>query len=170
MEVIIITGACGVGKSTIARAWAKAKQGAIIECDYFTEWIFKSNFPHWTVEEEQFVAALTGTVAHEYLRHQMPVAIENVWSPSGIQILLDRLKEQALVSSIKVIWLVCDRNENHRRDQLRKPEDQMQERVDIVNKELSNYRWPEYVQKVDSTRLSIEETVAVIERLDGIRN
>ncbi|GEM_PF-4904892 len=33
-EVLVLTGACGVGKSTIAKAWAKSKAGVCIESDY----------------------------------------------------------------------------------------------------------------------------------------
>ena len=37
MEVLLLTGACGVGKTTIAQGWAKSKKGVIIDCDYLTE-------------------------------------------------------------------------------------------------------------------------------------
>lgn len=40
MEVLILTGACAVGKTSVAKEWAKRKAGAIIEYDYFMEWIF----------------------------------------------------------------------------------------------------------------------------------
>lgn len=165
MEVIVLTGACGVGKSTVAKAWAKLKKGAVIECDYFTEWIYNPDLPRWDLEEEKFVASVTLAVCREYVNHQMPVAIENVWSPTGIQILVNSLKKWELVTTIKVVWLLCDLTENHRRDQLRIPENQMKERVDIVNKELRSYEWPAYVQVVNTSGLSVEETIKAIEAL-----
>ena len=44
MEVIIFTGACGVGKSTTAKEWAKQKDGAVVQGDYFSNSIYKKDF------------------------------------------------------------------------------------------------------------------------------
>lgn len=163
MEVVIFTGACGVGKSSTAKEWAKRKDGAIIECDYFTEWIFKKDFPHWTVEEERFTANLTVVNALEYLKNGMSVAIDNVWSPVGIQILVDRLSKDKFVSSIKVVWLYCNLKENHKRDEQRILSHQMKERVDIVNKELASYDWQDFVLKLDTSEMSIKEVCDLVE-------
>lgn len=169
MEVLIITGACGVGKSTLAQAWAKHKNGATIECDYLTEWIYKADFPHWTVEEEKFVAETTLVLAQQYAKYGMPVAIENVWSPLGIQMLVDGLRKSPHISSTKVVWLYCALEENQRRDQLRKPENRMHERVAIVNQELQGYQWPDYVYRLNSDKLSVAETLATIEKLQAVK-
>ncbi len=163
-EVLILTGACGVGKTTLARQWAERKNGAVIECDYFTEWIYDSNFPHWTPEEERFVANLTAVVAREYLNFGMSVVIENVWSPQGIEWLLEGLRDQTQVK-IKVVWLYCERSENHRRDEQRREKDQMKDRVDIVNEELIGYDWPTYLHKVDTTKLTVPQTMDLIDDL-----
>ncbi|MEK6478438.1 hypothetical protein WJR50_12920 [Catalinimonas sp. 4WD22] len=169
MEVLIITGACGVGKSTLAQAWAKLKNGATIECDYLTEWIYKADFPHWTVEEEKFVAETTLVLAQQYLKYGMPVAIENVWSPLGIQMLVDGLQKLTHVSSIKVVWLYCALEENQRRDQLRKPENRMNERVAIVMQEQRNHPWPDYVHLIDTGTLSVAQTLGAIEELPVVK-
>ena len=161
-EVLIITGACGVGKTTLAKEWAKSKDGAIIECDYLTEWIFNKEFPHWTLEEEKFIANLSATIAIEYLSYGMSVAIENVWTPYGIEIIRNRLRNKTDIA-LNVIWLFCEMNENHKRDEQRVPKDQMKERVDIVNKELQGYEWPKDLVKIDSTNLSIAQTLALLE-------
>ena len=165
-EVLLITGACGVGKTTTAKAWAKSKQGAIIECDYLTEWIFNDDFPQWNEEEEKFTSHLSALMAKEYLKRGMSVAIENVWSPIGIEILRNEL---ANVDDLKVksIWLRCERSENHRRDQQRIPEDQMKERVDIVNEELSSYNWPDHVHVINTTNLPLEGVLEKIEKLNS---
>lgn len=163
MEILLLTGACGVGKSTIAKKWAIAKNGAVVECDYFTEWIYAKDFPKWNAEEERFVANLSAKVAIEYMKAGMPVAIENVWSPQGLQLLTDHLRAYDETISVKAIWLFCNITENHRRDELRIAENQMKERVDIVNKELSGYTWPSFVTKLNSTELTIEETLRAIE-------
>lgn len=161
-EILIITGACGVGKSTISKEWAKLKNGAIIECDFFTEWIFKKDFPHWTPEVEKMEANMSVLLAKEYLKYGMPVAIENVWTPAGLEILINNFTNEQLYK-LTVVWLFCELQENQRRDKLRIPDNQMLERVEIVNKELANYQWPDYLSKIDTTNLSINETVNLIE-------
>ena len=168
MDVLILTGACGVGKSTISKEWARIKKGAIIECDYFTEWIFNPDFPRWNMEEEKFVANLAALTSLEYLRNNMSVAIENVWTPIGLTILKNKLEQEPLVTNIQFVWLYCQSEENHRRDELRIPENQMKERVDIVNKQLADQIWPSYVHKIDSTLLNIKETIQKIENLNTI--
>lgn len=165
-EVLIITGACGVGKSTISRLWAKEKKGAIIESDYFTEWIYNDIYERFKEEEETLVADLTFVVAKEYLKHNMSVAIENVWSPSGLEKLKHVLERDFPKIDITCVWLKCERKENHRRDQLRISENQMKARVDIVNEELMGYDWPGYLRIIDSTHLTEEETLTQI--LDNI--
>ena len=166
MEVLILTGACGVGKTTLARAWARHKQGAVVESDYFTEWILKEDFPHWTREEEIFTAKLAARVALEYLRFPMPVAIENVWSPTGLELLRQMLAPDPLVRSLTFVWLECRLPENQARDAQRPPSDQMGRRVAVVRQELQAYDWPEYVRRVDSSGLSVCETLRTIEDLE----
>ncbi len=163
-EVLIITGPCGVGKTTLAKAWAKSKNGAIIECDYLTEWIYKEDFPKWNEEEEKFTCNLAGLMAIEYLKEGMSVAIENVWTPKGIEFIRN---EVFRVPGVKVtaVRLICDREENHKRDQQRIPEDQMKERVDIVNAELDGHKWPSYIELIDSTSLKPNEILDKIEEL-----
>lgn len=163
-EILILTGACGVGKSTIAKGWAKSKDGATIDCDYLTEWIYQKDFPHWKVEGELFVARLASRMAKEYLEEGMSVSIENVWTPAGIELILSELKHLA-DTQIKIVWLVSDIEENHRRDQQRIPENQMKGRVNIVNNELASYHWPALVRKLDTTEMDVDKTLLEIERL-----
>jgi predicted kinase len=161
-EILILTGACGVGKTTTARAWAKAKQGVAIEADYFTEWIYDDSFERFTLEEEELVANLTIAAAREYLKLGMSVVIDGVWSPAGFEILRNQLEKETNVR-LKFVWLYCDINENHRRDKLRIPEDRMKERVNIVNEEQRSYQWDKWVHSIDTTHLTLTETLAAIE-------
>ena len=165
-EILILTGACGVGKSTVSKAWAKAKQGAVIEADYFTEWIYKDTFKQFSPQEEILVANLCVITAKEYLQLNMPVAIENVWSPGGLDILKSRFEKEVENPQLKFVWLFCEINENHRRDELRLPENQMRNRVDIVNEELKAYLWKPYVQRIDSSKLTVSETLRRIKDLN----
>ena len=164
-EVLILTGACGVGKSTIAQQWAKSKNGAAINCDHLTGWIHNTNFPKWTIEEEKFVAQLAAKIAIEYLKYGMPTSIEYVWSPAGIEILKTELQNQMSID-LKLVYLYCDRNENHKRDRLRVPENQMKERVDVVDAELKSYNWPSDLISLDSTNLTVDQTLEKINQLN----
>ena len=61
--------------------------------------------------------------------------------------------------------MFCEIEENHKRDRQRIPENQMKERVDIVNNELSGCQWPSFLHHIDSTNLTIQETVEKIIKL-----
>jgi len=158
-EILILTGACGVGKSTISKNWAKLKKGVIIESDFFRNWIYNDIYDRFSKKEEMLVADLTFVSAKEYLKHNMPVAIENVWTPLGLEKLKNDLENEFGNVSIKIVWLKCNLQENHRRDKLRATENQMKDRVNIVNAELSEYKWPEYLNILDTTNLTEMETL-----------
>ena len=158
-EILILTGACGVGKSTISKKWAKLKKGVIIESDFFRNWIYNDIYDRFSKKEEMLVADLTFVSAKEYLKHNMPVAIENVWTPSGLDKLKNDLENEFGNVSIKIVWLKCNLQENHRRDKLRATKNQMKDRVNIVNAELSEYKWPEYLNILDTTNLTEMETL-----------
>ncbi len=167
-EILIITGACGVGKTTTSRTWATAKKGAVVECDYLTEWIYDPDFPRFSKADERFVAQLSVKIAKEYVDWGMSVVIENVWTPLGIDIIRQACEAWDEHITLKFIWLRCERKENHRRDELRSPENQMKERVDIVNDELQGYEWPEYLHRVDTTSISVIEVLSIINTLAPI--
>lgn len=164
-EVLILTGACGVGKTTIAKQWARRKNGSIVECDYFTEWIFDKNFVRFSYEEELLTARLSVNTAKEYLKLSMPVAIENVWTPVGLDLLNEELSLLEYADKLTYVWLKCASKENHRRDNLRVPGDVMGERVDIVNEQLNGYIWPAYLHIIDTTLLTVNETLTKISKL-----
>ncbi|MBE2255608.1 MAG: AAA family ATPase [Ignavibacteria bacterium] len=166
MKVLIITGAPGVGKSTISKLWAKKNKGVTIECDYFTEWIFNNKYKRFGKLEEKLVIELTLKTSEIYLIHKMPVVIENVWKSDAIKLLnsgfqkINKNFDNKL--DISFVYLYCAIKENHRRDKMRIPENQMKKRVDIVNNELKKEIFPSYVKKIDSTNLSENETLNII--------
>ena len=163
LEVLILTGPCAVGKTSTAKEWAKVKKGAIVECDYLTNWIYNDAFPHWTEEEEKFTSKLSSKIADEYLNLGMSVVIENVWTPLGIDIIKDFLSNRKGLN-IKCIRLMCNRSINHKRDQQRIVAHQMKERVDIVNDELDGYDWNEDTIIIDNSNLTISQVVSLINR------
>jgi len=42
-DLLIVTGTCGVGKTTLSESWAKRRRGASIHCDSFREWIWEKD-------------------------------------------------------------------------------------------------------------------------------
>jgi len=161
MQVLIITGAPGVGKSETAIAWAKRKEGVVIPVDYLSNWVYDKAFPKWNEEAEKFLAQLSAKMAIEYLSMNLPVVIDYVWTPMGIQIIQNDLSVLAGVQCHSV-WLTCNSIENRRRDALRKPDHQMKERVNVVRMELEDCTWAEEVQRVDSSSMSVEEVIKEI--------
>ncbi len=169
-EILILTGVCGVGKSTISRKWVKLKKGAVIESDHFRNSIYNETYLRFSMEEEMLVADLTFVTAKQYLKRNMPVAIENVWTPSGLDRLKNNLENEFGDVNTTFVWLKCDLEENHRRDRLRIAENQMKDRVDIVNAELLEYNWPKYLNVLDTTNMTENETLNRIMNEIEIKN
>jgi len=115
------------------------------------------------------VADLTFVSAKEYLKHNMPVAIANVWTPFGLDKLKRDFENEFGDVSMKFVWLKCGLEENHRRDRLRITDNQMKDRVDMVNAELLEYKWPKYLNILDTTALTEKETLNWIINLSRIR-
>ena len=88
-----------------------------------------------------------------------------VWSPEGLNQLKKSFEHELGEVQLKFVWLKCELPENHRRDQLRITENQMKARVDIVNAELLHYKWPAYLNIIDTTHLTEAETLNQIEKL-----
>ncbi|CAM1371701.1 AAA family ATPase [Tenacibaculum xiamenense] len=163
-NVLVLTGACGVGKSTIGKAWAKERKGVCIESDYFTEWIHDDHpiSTEYFLNTEKLIADLSWACAETYLKNGFSVAIENVWSPKGFGFLRDKIQKNTLVNEFKFVHLKCDLEENFIRDNQRASDNQMKERVEIVKLELEDYTWQDYVHIIDSSSKSIEETLSII--------
>ena len=166
-NVIVLTGACGVGKSTLSRLWAKSNSGVSIECDYFTEWIYDQHpiTTDYFLKVEKMIVDLAWSNTQQYLSNGFSVAIENVWSPAGLIKLREYLKINPLVNKMTFIYLKCDLNQNMNRDLSRPSHNQMNERVEIVRNELEDHIWPDFVHVVDNSTLSIQETLDLINSL-----
>lgn len=163
-DILIVTGTCGVGKSSVCRAWAGRRHGAAIDCDAFRTWIRDSSLRRANGYQEVLLAKHAGLLAEDYLRMGLDVAIDNVWTPRGLDLLQEQLAGKGRV---RVLWLNCSRDENRRRDSSRSPSDVMGGRVDELQAELETMRWPEYVIRMDTTALSLEQTVVRVQEFFG---
>lgn len=166
MDVLVLTGACGVGKSTIGMLWAQSKKGVCIECDCFTIWIYDGHpiTTAYFLEVEPMVAHLAWQSTKAYLDNGFSVALENVWTPKGLLALKDSFDKHGM--SATFIYLNCDLKENEKRDQLRPDDYQMNERVAIVRSELEIYDWPNFVHQLNTSGQTSKETLAIIRGLN----
>jgi len=161
-NILVLTGACGVGKSTIGKLWAQSKKGVCIECDCFTSWIYDKHPVNtdYFLKVEPMIAKLALQACKEYYENGFSVAIENIWTPKGIIQLKKAFDEDGV--SAKFVYLTCDEKENKQRDQLRSNDCQMNERVAIVRSELEAYSWPSFVDSFDTNGRTSKETLEAI--------
>lgn len=160
-DILIVTGTCGVGKSTIARRWAGRRLGAIIDCDVFRSWIRNPALIRAEGFQEMLLARHAALLAGSYMAMGLDVAIDNVWTPAGLAYLQEQLQDRA---RIRVVWLRAASAENHRRDEERPLSDVQGARVDELQGELDALDWPDSVIRFDTTGQSVEETLCAIER------
>ncbi|MCF6284091.1 MAG: hypothetical protein L3K26_02735 [Candidatus Hydrogenedentes bacterium] len=66
-------------------------------------------------------------------------------------------------SRLKMFWLHCSSEENHRRDKRRPSSAVMGGRVDELQAELEEMTWSDFLTKIDTTSYSLDQTVTVIE-------
>ncbi len=161
-DILIVTGTCGVGKSTICWHWAEQRLGATIDCDYFRTWIRNPALHAANAYQEPLLARHAILLAEDYLAMGLDVAIDNVWTPDGLEVLRRRLAEKA---RLRIVRLTCTAAENHARDERRSPSDVMGGRVDELRAELDALPWPEYVIELDTTGQTVVQTLQAIEML-----
>ncbi|MBN1248481.1 MAG: GNAT family N-acetyltransferase [Anaerolineae bacterium] len=163
-DILIVTGTCGVGKSTISWEWSERRLGATIDCDTFRTWIRNPALITSDGFQEMLLARQSVHLARDYMALGMDVAINNVWTPTGLAYLREHLAGEA---RLRMIWLICTPKENRARDQQRCPSEVMGGRVDELQAELDALDWPDGVIRLDTTGQTVDETIAAIEDLFG---
>ncbi len=158
-DILIVTGTCGVGKSTTCWRWADQRLGATIDCDYFRTWIRNPALQVADGFQEPLLARHAILLAEDYLAMGLDVAIDNVWTPDGLEVLRRQLGDKA---RLRFFWLTCAPAENHQRDDQRSPGDVMGRRVDELQAELEAIAWPDYVIKLDTTGQTVTQTLQTI--------
>ena len=159
--VLVITGTCGVGKTTTARAWAEARRGAHITGDDIRWWIRDKATRRENAHQQEAIARIACAGAIEFLKLGLDVVLDSVWTPTALRQFREAL---SAVGEVRMIWLMCDPSENHLRDDGRNPSIRMGDRVDTLLEELlAQAGWPAELRRIDTTGLSLEASLAKIE-------
>ena len=160
-DLLMLTGTCGVGKSTIAKAWALSRRGVAISGDQIRLWMRVREIRRAEDYQHDLVTNIAIDAASRFIAKQMDVALDFVWRPNGIAMVRSAMQDMARVQAVQ---LVCEPAENSRRDQLRSGNDVMGPRVAELEQELAQLDWPADVHRIDSTNLTVEQTLARVER------
>lgn len=159
MNILLLTGTCGVGKSTTSLTWANSRSGCIIEGDTLRCWIRDKAFRRSNDYQEDFMFKTVKLLGEQYAKLNRDIVIDYVWKPSYLESLHEFFSTYGIVQSV---WLKCSAAENSRRDKLRDPSCVMGERVHELRDELEASVWPKFVHQLDTTHLNITETVEKI--------
>ena len=158
--LLLITGTCGVGKSTTAAAWAAARRGAAISGDEIRLWIRHKETRYANEYQQDAVARIAAAAAEAFIELGLDVAADFVWKPQTLRYLAERLRGKA---DVRMVWLRCERTENRRRDAERSADVVMGDRVDELLSELTAITdWPAELRRLDTTNLSLEEVLQAL--------
>ena len=161
--IYVLTGAPGVGKSSVARALAgQFPRAFVIPMDDLREWVVSGREdpgPNWndeTTRQFDLAYAATADLADRYSQAGFAVIIEHVVFPPEEEKLRARLGDR----KYRAVMLDCRAETNHHRNQTRtgknmNPHD-LTPLIDHVRRGLQPAaHWV----RIDSTELTVEETV-----------
>ena len=159
-NLYIITGPAGVGKSTVSRKLAeKLSKSALIEGDEIYHQIVGSYSPAWKDGNhlDIFWKICINNIKL-YLESDYDVVFNYIISPET----LDFIKESFADYAVKFVVLMVDEKTLLFRDSLRNEDCQMKERCVALLNSFKNKNY-NINNILDTTSMSVEETVSVIE-------
>ena len=163
-QVLVITGNGGVGKTTVANAWATARGGAAIHADDMHMWITVRERRRDRGYQEKWKADIAMVAAKGLLEQGLDVAIENVWIPKTLERIRNALCD---VASITFVRLWCRSTVNHTRDLQRPSNAVLGSRIDVLEAELAKLEWPGFVHTLDTSEQTLDETLRAINLLSA---
>ena len=156
----LITGPAGVGKSTISKEIAKNKiKSALIEGDDIYHQIIGGYIPAWKEGNhlDIFWKVCKSTIK-TYLEDGYDVVFNYIINPENLEVLKNEFKNY----NIKFVILLVDEKTLLLRDKERPEDYQMKERcITLLNSFKSKGYNTDNI--LDTTNLSIEETINIIE-------
>lgn len=171
--IFVLTGAPGVGKSSVALALAaRFDQAFVIPMDDLREWVVSGRMnpiPTWneeTTRQFELAYAATADLADRYSQAGFTVIIDHVVFPNEERLLQTRFGDRGYF----VVMLDCQSELNHHRNQTRTGKQMnpsvLTSLIDHIRKDLQP---ADHWLKVDSSGLSVEETVNRIIDLVGAK-
>ena len=164
--IYVLTGAPGVGKSTVARALAARFQRAfVIPMDDLREWVVSGREdpgPTWndeTTRQFDLAYAATADIADRYSQAGFAVIIDHVVFPQEEEKLRARLADR----HYRTVFLTCRAETNHHRNLTRTGKNMdPNDLAPLINHVRQHLKpaVPWYI--LDSTHLTVEETVDLI--------
>ena len=159
-NLYIITGAAGLGKSTISKGIANTKQkSVVIEGDEIYHQVVGGYVPAWKEGNHlELFWKICVMMIREYLDNGYDVVFNYIVKKNT----LERIKREFKNYNIKLVVLIVEEETILKRDEERPEDCQMKERCLVLLKEFKEQNFEEkYILNTDN--LSIEETIAEIE-------
>ena len=159
-NLYIITGPAGVGKSTISKKIAKnSNKSVLIEGDFIYSQVIGGYVSAWKEGNHLEVFwDICLNMIETYLSYGYDVIFNYIVTPK----ILEKIKDKFKNYNTKFIVLLTDEKTILERDKNRPEDCQMKERCIILLNNFKNYNYNKN-NILDTSNLSIEETVKIIE-------
>ena len=158
--ILLLTGTCGVGKSTTAHAWATARRGVHLKGDEIRNWMRDEATRRAKDYQRDVCTEIAVTAAEQFVKLGLDVAMDYVWMPTSLRMAAARLRP---IAEVRMVCLQCEPGENRRRDAGREANVIMGDRVDELQNELLAFTdWPAELRRIDSSGRSVEDVLAML--------
>lgn len=159
--VLLLTGTCGVGKTTTASAWATPRRGVHLKGDDIRNWMRDKATRRAKDYQRDVCTEIAVTAAEQFVKLGLDVAMDYVWVPTSLRQVAVRLKP---IADVRMVWLQCEPAENRVRDAGRAANIIMGDRVDELRHELEAFDdWPPELRRIDNSGLSVDQVLAMLD-------
>ena len=162
MDILVLNGPSGVGKSRIAMDWAEARRGVVIEGDLLRCAIMDEALRRSERFQEALVLDAVKALAQRYLRLERDLVVDYLWHPPAM---LDLCEFLAPLGNVAAVLLTCETDINRQRDAGRAEHQVMGPLVTRTRSLLSEAEWPGWLHRVDSTHDAPAQTLARVNAL-----
>lgn len=161
-EIFVITGPCGVGKSTISKIVASnIKNSALIEGDNIYNMVIGGRVKPWEDDGTYLELFWENVLAitENFLKRNISVVLEYIIYPEHTKKIISKFREKNV--DIKYIVLMADKNTILERDSSREIDCRMGERsIELLNEYKKLNIENKYI--LDTTSLNKEEILRTI--------
>lgn len=164
IELYVITGPCGVGKSTITNMIAKnLESSAIIEGDDIYHMVIGGYVSPWKDHDKKYTDLFWDNcldLIDNFINKDISVVFNYIIYPDRLKQIIDKFKDNKNLI-IKFVVLTTDEKTIRERDKLRPEDCQMGDRAIVV---LNEFKEKGYDNKyiLDTSNISPEDTTKLI--------